>query len=120
MSSLTPVEPHAATAPCFIDKSLFGTTNSGSTSLLSPRPLQTSQAPKGALNENILGDNSSMPIPCSGHANLVEKRISSPSIIWAITRPSDSLTAVSIESASLDSIPSLITILSTTTSILCF
>lgn len=68
----TPTEPHAAIAPCFIDRSLFGITKSGSTSLLSPSPLQVSQAPNGALNENILGDNSSIPTPCSGHANLVE------------------------------------------------
>ena len=27
---------------------------------------------KAQLNENILGDNSSIPTPCSGHANLVE------------------------------------------------
>ena len=113
-------EPHAAIAPWFIDKSLFGITKSSSTFLRSPNPLHSSHAPKGALNENILGDNSSIPIPWSGHANLVEYSISSPSIIWAITNPSDNLIAVSMESESLPSIPSFTTILSTTTSMLCF
>ena len=68
-------------APCLILNSLFGITSSGSTSLLSPKPLHTSQAPNGALNENILGDSSSIPIPCSGQANFVENKVSSPSII---------------------------------------
>ena len=107
-------------APCFKLSSLFGTTRSTSTSLDSPSPLHTSQAPNGALNENILGDNSSMPIPWSGQANLVEYMVSSPSITWHIINPSDNFTAVSTDPASLASIFSLITILSTITSIVCF
>ncbi len=109
-----------ATAPSLIVNSLFGITNSGSIFLIYPMPLHSVQAPNGLLKENILGAISSIPIPCSGHANFVENSISSLPITSTITKDSLSFNTVSIESANLDCIPSFTTILSTTTSMLCF
>ena len=43
------------------------------------RPSQLSHFPKGALNENILGANSSILIPQSGQAKFSLNKISSPS-----------------------------------------
>ena len=61
-------QPLAFIAPSFILRSLFGTMRSGSILMNEPRPVQVGQAPKGLLNENILGFSSSMLILCSGQA----------------------------------------------------
>ena len=118
--SFLSLEAQASTAFSLKESSSLGTTSSGIILRLAPKPLQDSQAPKGELKENILGESSSIPIPWSGQANFVEKVISSPSIIEIIIRPSVSFRAVSMESFSLLSIPSFIINLSIITSILCF
>ena len=97
-----------------------GITSFSSISIRVPRPSQWSHLPNGELNENNLGASSPILIPQSGHAKFSLNKVSSPSIILAITNPSPIFKAVSIDSVSLPSIPSLITILSTTASILCF
>ncbi len=99
---------------------LSGITKFSSISISVPNPSQLSHFPKGELNENILGDNSPILIPQSAQAKCSLNNISSPSIIFAITNPSPSFSAVSKESFSLASIPSLITSLSITISIVCF
>ncbi|MNV90576.1 hypothetical protein D3C71_1849740 [compost metagenome] len=47
---------------------LSGIILSGSIFKSSPNPVQSGHAPKGLLKENILGVNSSILIPQSGHA----------------------------------------------------
>ena len=45
-----------------------------------PSPAQSGQAPKGLLNEKVLGSTSSIEIPQSGQAKFCENFIGSPSI----------------------------------------
>ena len=66
---------HAKIAPSFKDFDLSGTTRSGSTIKSAPSPEHLSQAPYGALNENILGVNSSKLRLQSGQASFSEKTI---------------------------------------------
>ena len=61
-----------------------------------------------------------MLIPQSAHAKFSLNNISLSPITFIITRPSANFNAASSESLNLPSIPSLITSLSTTASILCF
>ena len=128
---------------------LFSSVTTASSVILrvKPRPLQQSQAPYGALNENILGSISSRPTPCSGHENLVEyvtrvsfcsakilpsgaappaadpaEAVSDASFLGmkiTLQIPSPSLMAISRASAIRLLLSSLITILSTTISIVC-
>ena len=51
-----------------MDFSGSGTMSAGSTVRRLPRPVQTGQAPKGLLNENIRGASSSMDTPQSSQA----------------------------------------------------
>ena len=90
-----------------------------SNSILYPSPKHSGQAPKGLLNEKLLGSTSSMLILQSGHAKLSEKFIISPPITSTIKSPSESAMTFSMESVSLRSTPSFTAILSTMISILC-
>ena len=55
-----------------------------STSNLEPKPSQTGQAPRGALNESKRGSSSPTVNPQMGHAYCSEKGIGSPPITSAI------------------------------------
>ncbi len=96
---------------------MSGTTKSTSTVNFWPKPSHVGQAPKGLLKLNILGSNSPIENPHIGQAWLSENLRSSPSMTSTVNCPSESSNAVSIESASRVSIPSLTTNRSTTTSI---
>ena len=72
------------------------------------------------LNEKLLGSISSILIPQFAQAKLWENFIFSESMTSTSIMPFASLRAVSAESVSLFSRPSLITSLSTTISMLCF
>ncbi len=105
-------------------RSPFGTTISGSISSRLPSPSHLEHAPCGLLNENVRGCISAMEAPQLVQVKLSEKSIESstaPSFstvsIW--TSPSDSFSAVSIESVKRRSIPSRTTRRSTTTSTSC-
>ena len=107
--------------------SCSGIRRSGSMLCTKPSPLHSGQAPRGLLNENILGSSSSMLTPCSGHARLVLKVFSvsillpSSALVTTMTciRPSPWVTASSQASASLLRAPSLTFILSITISMVC-
>ncbi len=96
---------HGAMAPSSSVISSSGTTSSGSTSLRTPMPVQTTHAPYGELKENDRGSRSSIasgwPL---GHARFSEKplirfgSVSGRSTNSSSTRPSASLSAVSTES----------------------
>ena len=60
--------PNGTIAPWIKDLDLSGTTKSGSISIWEPRPSQWGQAPYGELNENILGDISSIETSQWGQA----------------------------------------------------
>ncbi len=90
------------TAPSAMHFSLSGTIRSGSNSILIPRPLHSSQAPNGLLNENIRGWSSSNAIPQTGQAMSDEQVSSRPDSSTAMTSPSDFLRAFSTASTSLD------------------
>ena len=90
---------------------------------ITPNPSHFSQAPKGLLNENILGSNSGTEYPHFEHAKLDENEtISFLSINSISTIPSERFNAVSRDSASLNlrSSSSLSINLSTTALMLCF
>ncbi len=106
--------------PSAMDLFLSGMMVSISISSNTPKPVQVSQAPNGLLKENILGDSSSIDTLCSGQAYFCENSITSPPITSTITKPSVEFIAVSKLSAKRDSMPSLMTSLSTTISMLCF
>ncbi|MNO74984.1 hypothetical protein D3C76_660070 [compost metagenome] len=110
----------ASKAPSSMLFDISGTSKSGSTIIFAPRPSHSGQAPKGLLNENILGDNSSILKPQMGQAKLELKRSSSCPIISTKSWPPDIFSAVSIESANLLRTSSFTTIRSTITSIECF
>ena len=119
--------PHGAIAPSLKDLSVSGTTSAGSIFSCSPSPSHAGHAPNGLLNENSRGSISGMVKPETGQANLAEKvsRLgSSPSFTLsansATAIPSARPSAVSKLSASRCSIPALMTIRSTTTSMSCF
>ena len=79
---------------------MSGTASSGSNVILVPSPSQVGQAPKGLLKENSRGSISSIVKPDTGHAKRAENMLRSPlSASSAIANPSDSSSAVSIESA---------------------
>ena len=106
--------------PSLIDKLLSGITKSGSICNFIPNPLQSGQAPYGALKLNSLGSNSGRLNSQWGHANCSEKTISflfSPNI-WITTFPLDNFVACSIASNKRLLYSSFNTILSITTSIL--
>ena len=103
-----------------MERFLSGITRSGSICKWKPSPLHSGHIPWGALNENIFGVISGKEIWPSGQASLDERIKSSPSITFISTSPSVSSRAVSKESASLEFIPSFITILSTIIDISCF
>ena len=112
--------PRTVIAPSLIESDLSGIISSSSNSIVYPRPKQSGHAPNGLLNEKLLGSIASTEIPQSGQAKFCEKLISSPSTIATVAVPPVSASAVSKESVSLFCKPSLTTILSTTTSIVCF
>ena len=118
-SSFNLPSPQVAIAPSIMLKLLSGIIKSGSNSISVPSPSHFSHFPHGELNENNLGANSSMLTPQSGQAKCSLNRISSCPTTFMTTNPSAIFKAVSIDSANLLSIPSLITSLSTTASILC-
>ena len=96
--------------PSLIDLSLSGITKSASICNFIPKPLQSGQAPYGALKLNILGSNSGNENSQYGQANDSDKTISflfSPRTSTT-TFPSANFVADSIASKSLDLIPSLI------------
>src|SRR5437016_5544218 len=75
-------------------RSLFGTTRSGSISILTPRPWQVGQAPCGVLNEKERGSISPSENPSYGQEYCSEKRwsmLSSPFNSVTTTTPSPSL-----------------------------
>ena len=63
-------QPMAAMAPWLMDRDGSGMISSGANSILKPRPWQTGQAPKGLLNEKLLGSISSKLMPQSGQEKL--------------------------------------------------
>ena len=82
-----------------------------------PIPSQLLQAPKGELNENILGSISSMVKPLSGQAKFDEKvcLLLESDASSAIIIPSDRFNAVSTDEAILFLASSFIIIRSITT-----
>ena len=67
-SPRTLFQPEAQIAPSSRETLLFGMTRSGSTLSCVPRPVHSGHAPKGLLNENMRGVNSSMEMPQSSQA----------------------------------------------------
>ena len=61
-------QPLTENAPSSTESSSLIRTSDGSTRFKRPIPLHREQAPKGLLNENILGESSSMLIPQSSQA----------------------------------------------------
>ena len=112
--------PLALIVPSLMESFLFGIIRLGSTLRKMPSPVQVGHAPKGLLNENIRGDNSSIQAPCSGHAKFCENSNSSPPITSTMTFPPVRVDDISIASARRLRISSFITSLSTTISMLCF
>src|SRR5574342_1401753 len=68
---------HGTIAPSSIDFDLSGISKSGSNSILTPRPWHVLHAPKGELNENVLGSSSPIEIPQCGQALFCENICSS-------------------------------------------
>ncbi len=113
-------QPMAAMAPSFMLNEVSGIRRSGSNSILYPSPAHTGHAPNGLLNEKLLGSISSMLTPQSGQAKFLLKFICSPPCTSTVKSPSESCSAVSMESASRDESPLLTMSLSTTISMSCF
>ena len=59
---------------------------SGSTSLFTPKPLQSGQKPKGALKDNNLGSTFGTENPHIGHVCLSERTFS-PSSVRITNKP---------------------------------
>ena len=114
------VAPGKIIPPSLIDKFSSTINLFSSTSSLEPSPLQTSQAPYGALNEKSLGTTSGNTTSgCSGQEKFSLNLLSSP-LIFTIIFPSESSLAVSIASVNRlknSLLSALNTTLSTTTSI---
>ena len=68
LSPLALPQPGACMPPSRMDKLGFLTISAGSARSCVPSPEQVGQAPKGLLNENILGASSSMEMPQSSQA----------------------------------------------------
>ncbi len=117
--SLHDCHPGTTIAPSIMDIVLSGIIRSSSNFILYPRPAHSGQAPKGLLNEKLLGSISSMLMLQSGHEKLCENVSIFPSVTSTYTSPSVRPITVSRESVSLFSIPSRTTSLSTTISMLC-
>ena len=140
--------PGMVTAPLSIRLMLWsGMIRSKLNSCLEPKPAHSGHAPKGLLNEKVLGSNSSTLMPQSGQAKFWLKDISygtsilftsllpflpvsfslpSPASVPAgklttshTVSPLPSLRLLSSESESLFSMPAFITSLSMTTDMLC-
>src|SRR5579884_2560389 len=98
---------HGAIAPSASGFDSSGTTSSGSTSILVPRPVQSGQAPHGELNENERGPSSSndrssyRQDSCSEYFRSRCGSSSGRSAKSSRTTPPDSDSAVSTESVSL-------------------
>ena len=107
-------------APRRNDRPCSGRIRLKSASREAPSPVHAGHAPRGLLNEKILGSGLGSEIPHSGHAKCVLKMWSLPPITPATIIPSPSLRAASTESVRRCVIPSLMMILSTTTSMVCF
>ena len=112
-------QPVTAIAPSLILKLLSGIIKSSSNSILYPSPRHSGQAPKGLLNEKLLGSISLMPIPQSGQEKLWLNVMGSPPITSTTKSPSANSSTFSMESARRRSIPAFTTRRSTTISILC-
>ena len=114
------VAPGKTIPPSLIDKFSSTINLFSSTSSLEPSPLQTSQAPYGALNEKSLGTTSGNTTSgWSGQEKFSLNLLSSP-LIFTIIFPSESSLAVSIASVNRlknSLLSALNTTLSTTTSI---
>src|SRR5580765_3726159 len=67
------LDAQGAIAPSLIDRSVSGTTSSGSISNRVPSPSHVGQAPYGELNEKFRGANSSNDSPQYVHASFCEK-----------------------------------------------
>ena len=98
---------------------LSGIINSGSNSILIPRPLHSLHAPNGELKEKLRGSKSPMLMPHRAQAFRREYNVSSPSV-EAITIPFPTFNADWIDSKNL-----LLSLfeginLSITTSMVCF
>ena len=119
-------ELHTLIAPSSSESDSSGTMSSGSTSILVPSPEQSGQAPKGELNENDRGSNSSKLNPSRGQAKCsltVRSRFGSSSARSTKSRvmmPPDNSKAVSTESVIRCRALSRTTSRSTTTSMVCF
>ena len=115
---------HGRITPSRIEASTSPITKSASTAIFVPKPEHSWHAPKGALNENVLGSISVIASAWSfGHDICSEKlRFESlplRSTKSIVTLPPASFRAVSIESVSLPVIPALIARRSTTTAMSC-
>ena len=86
-------------APCERERSGLGTTRSGSTSKRVPSPLHDGHAPKGELNEKLLGASSSSEIPQCTHARCWEK-VSTCSPSWRPRIPRSAPSAIPSSAAS--------------------
>ena len=108
---------HGTIAPSRIDFVLSGIRRSKSNSIFTPRPWHVLHAPKGELNEKVLGSSSPTVIPQNGHALFCEKTRSWPSS--TITVPFPAFSAVWIDSKRRLFSSQEAFSLSTTISILC-
>ena len=106
--------------PSFIDFESSGIIKLGSIFINIPSPVHFLHAPKGLLKENILGVSSPTAILCSGQAKFLENIMSFSILTFTMIIPSEAPAAVSTASVILERSLSLMTILSTTISILCF
>lgn len=111
-------QPFTLIAPSLRDLFQSVTSKLTSISLRKPSPPHSGHAPYGLLKEKSLGVNSSKDNSQSGQAYFVEYNTSSPSKS-AITSPSESLIAFSIASEIRLCAPSLTTIRSMTTLMVC-
>ncbi len=112
---------HGSSTPSLMVAAGSPTTSSGSTAIFVPRPVQVGHAPKGALNEKVLGSISLRTISCSfGQLRRSLKvRVFFSSTKSTITLPSASLSAVSTLSVILPWASAFTTSRSTTTEISC-
>src|SRR5688572_5043749 len=86
-------------APSAMLRFLFGITRSASISILTPRPVQSGQAPWGLLKEKLRGASSPKEIWSKGHHRCSEYRRSSSPSMSSLRTPPPSFSAVSTDSA---------------------
>src|SRR5919108_5906843 len=110
---------HGLIAPSSMLFDLSGIINSGSNSILMPRPLHSLHAPNGELNENVRGSKSPSEIPQRGQELRCEYIVSLLST-ETTTTPLPTLSADCIESKSLLFSSADGLSLSTITSMVCF